>query len=87
MIRLRMRLRRSGFQLGHVFSDMEIGGERLDNCDQECSAFQLGHVFSDMEIFKCLPGGDLRAYLVFQLGHVFSDMEMGYFFKLPDPPN
>ena len=39
------------FQLGHVFSDMEITpleGKRV----RIPGTFQLGHVFSDMEIMK-----------------------------------
>ena len=36
------------FQLGHVFSDMEINFRK--NQGGINNAFQLGHVFSDMEI-------------------------------------
>jgi len=38
-----------GFQLGHVFSDMEIK-IRKTVVASEHQVFQLGHVFSDMEI-------------------------------------
>jgi len=37
------------FQLGHVFSDMEIQAYLQENEDFN-DGFQLGHVFSDMEI-------------------------------------
>jgi len=36
------------FQLGHVFSDMEMEKQIAE--DQTKLAFQLGHVFSDMEM-------------------------------------
>ena len=40
------------FQLGHVFSDMEIrlGKKEVELLDR----FQLGHVFSDMEMPKSM---------------------------------
>jgi hypothetical protein len=61
------------FQLGHVFSDMEIGASDLDFA-LSSGLFQLGHVFSDMEMRKAF----LIYWFVlgFQLGHVFSDMEI-----------
>ena len=37
------------FQLGHVFSDMEIGTV-TSTTKSHIFVFQLGHVFSDMEI-------------------------------------
>ena len=37
------------FQLGHVFSDMEIKGDNKSITFAK-TRFQLGHVFSDMEI-------------------------------------
>jgi len=43
------------FQLGHVFSDMEmwrIGSSRMSR--NQPFGFQLGHVFSDMEIIEFL---------------------------------
>ncbi len=64
------------FQLGHVFSDMEIG-VRVSHVVAALLAFQLGHVFSDMEIRLRLQRlVEKVAVLVFQLGHVFSDMEI-----------
>ena len=48
LIRREMR-----FQLGHVFSDMEIGWTRRSFYDRYLE-FQLGHVFSDMEIITLM---------------------------------
>ena len=39
------------FQLGHVFSDMEIVTDPKEFA-VAVEAFQLGHVFSDMEMLK-----------------------------------
>jgi len=64
-----------GFQLGHVFSDMEI--DQGSPFRRSASGFQLGHVFSDMEMWEHERHSVVRPG--FQLGHVFSDMEMpGY---------
>jgi len=43
------------FQLGHVFSDMEISypAARIPALRQ--APFQLGHVFSDMEMYSYTP--------------------------------
>ena len=76
MIRLRMRLRRSGFQLGHVFSDMEMPNSSQRSMLTVMMAFRLGHVFSDMEIFVKDNSDYGYCHVRFQLGHVFSDMEM-----------
>jgi len=40
------------FQLGHVFSDMEILKTEGFYAGYDAKAFQLGHVFSDMEILR-----------------------------------
>jgi|GEM_PF-6880751 len=62
------------FQLGHVFSDMEMAATGISSSMTPTSAFQLGHVFSDMEIR--LGKKEVELLDRFQLGHVFSDMEM-----------
>jgi hypothetical protein len=75
----------NGFQLGHVFSDMEIGisSQAWLQCDCGVSIgprlFRHGNEgLSDEAWIECVR--NIQRAIWFQLGHVFSDMEIAAYF-------
>ena len=70
------------FQLGHVFSDMEIGNRRQDEQGLD-RGFQLGHVFSDMEMQQNQPDERVATQVsigprLFRHGNLISCILWGY---------